>query len=529
MAPIIRQKRTFNSRKPGYTRPTSGATLSKGGSTTLQGPTEQDLFGNTEEMIASSLGVGKPKAISYNTLTSNPKPLSLQPTIPQTSAQGLEAYIGSSLESYNAQQEKEIKDLKKNQEGGQSAIVSLYDRLIGQGERSEDIYAQEGVDDARREADNLTSQIEAEQLSLRRRVETLRSQGGQNRSSLNDEVYRLERESLSKQADLGILQAAATRRYDTAAAIADRKIQMETEGLKTQLDALKFFYSENKAELSEKEDRQFQQLITQDERDYNEKFQAAKTLQDTKLEMLRSAAEQGAPMSVQQAIQSAITPEGALQAAGEYAGDRLDREVKRLQAEKLRAEITALAPTIPEGYQIGEIDSLEEIRNAPVSDITKAVMGGTIKLKDLTPTDKSVVAAELFAVGFNPYTYINNKLDDLVGTWKGVPDNYKGLIAGRFQPLASSRDKDVAEFESQKQVLTREVARLNDVGVLSDQDVAAYKSAMPSRGDASLDIVTSKIRGVKSSLETRFSGSEEQDEKSEEEDVIPPEGIIITN
>lgn len=310
-------------------------------------------------------------AISYNTLSATPSPLSLQQPTPTIGTQGLEGYIGASLESFNRQQEAEIATLKDNQAQGQSTIASIYERLTGQGERSEQIYRDEGVDEARKQADDYTSQIEAEQVALRRSIDTMRAKGAQSRGSFNDEVARLERESLSKQADLGILQAAATRRYDTASAIADRKIQMEFEPLKVQLEALKFFYGENKAELSDKEDKQFQQLITQDERAYTEKYEAAKTLQDTKLEMIRSASEQNAPEDIKRAIQSATTPEEVIAAAGQYAGDILARQLQAAQLAKLRE-----APG--RDTQIVDVGGRKYLVDSNTGETIREIDGGTV-------------------------------------------------------------------------------------------------------------------------------------------------------
>ena len=141
------------------------------------------------------------------------------------------------------------------------------------------------------------------------------------------------------------------------------------------------------------------------------------------------------------------------------------------------------------------ITSLSDINSLPVSDLTKSVMAGYGKIKDLTPTDRAKVQTELYRVGFNPYEYINRKLDSLASSWENA-GFFKGILAGRL-PFATSLSPEAASFESQKTLLTREVARLFDVGVLSDQDVASYKDAMPSRSDRNIDVVNAKIEGIK--------------------------------
>jgi len=140
-----------------------------------------------------------------------------------------------------------------------------------------------------------------------------------------------------------------------------------------------------------------------------------------------------------------------------------------------------------------------DIANLPVSDLTKAVMSGYGKIKDLTPTDKSKVLTEMYQVGYNPQTYVMDKLSNLVKLWGTIPEESKGYVEG-LKFWEGSTSPSVAAFNSAASVLTREIARLNDVGVLSDQDVATYTNAMPSRRDASLNVVLNKISGLQSTV-----------------------------
>lgn len=183
----------------------------------------------------------------------------------------------------------------------------------------------------------------------------------------------------------------------------------------------------------------------------------------------------------------------------QLARDRFEAESSTFGSGTITLENGEKAVVSPEGEvtPISQIDfdDPSQIDALPVSDITKAVMGGYARTKDLTPTDKSKVAAELAKIGFNPNTYIVNKLDALVQTWAQMPDSSRGYVEG-LKFWESKTNADVATFESQRTLLTREIARLFDVGVLSDQDVQAYKDAMPSRQDSDLGVVLSKASGI---------------------------------
>lgn len=165
-----------------------------------------------------------------------------------------------------------------------------------------------------------------------------------------------------------------------------------------------------------------------------------------------------------------------------------------------KGEITPQGTPVVNVNKVAPINDLTQIDDLPVSTLTKSVMAGFGKLKDLTPTDKAKVLKEMYSVGFNPQTYVMNKLNNLITLYAQIPENQKGVIEGFVKPWATYTQPTVANFESAKEVLTREIARLNDVGMLSDQDVASYKNSLPSRMDSSLGIVLNKIAGLSSTI-----------------------------
>lgn len=175
-------------------------------------------------------------------------------------------------------------------------------------------------------------------------------------------------------------------------------------------------------------------------------------------------------------------------------------------------------------FDVSNIDltSPESIAALPVSKLTKAIMSGTGTMKDLTPTAKETVLQEMYSVGFNPQQYVMNRLGNLVSMWSNIPDDQKGLIQGaKF--WSTYTVPEVGAFESAKNVLTRIVARLNDVGMLSDQDVADYKKAMPSRFDSSLDVVTAKVQGLGAAL----TGKKQGEQYTEGQEAELDDGTIV--
>ena len=217
-------------------------------------------------------------------------------------------------------------------------------KIAGQSKRQDDIFVQEGGDVARKDFDNYTSQIESEQTAIRRTTDNLRKNNpeGLGVGALNNRIQEAERTSLSKQADLAILQNSALRRYDTASAIASRKVAAETDYLKAELETKKLIYQDNKEAFTLAEQRMVDANLKKEEREYNEIVKTKTDINNVLLE----AAKNGASASIISKISSAKTQSEAISAAGNYMSDPLDRAIKNAQLANLKAPKTGDAPTI---------------------------------------------------------------------------------------------------------------------------------------------------------------------------------------
>jgi len=228
-----------------------------------------------------------------------------------------------------------------------SALKDVNDaslKIAGQSQRQDDIFVQEGGDIARKDFDEYTSQIEAEQLAVRRATDALRKNNpeGLGVGALNNRIQEVERKSLSKQADLAILQNSALRRYDTASAIAARKVAAETDYLKAELETKKLIYQDNKEAFTLAEQRMVDAMLKKEEREYNEIVKTKTDINNVLLE----AAKNNAPKSIIDKISAATTQAAAISAAGQWMSDPLDRAIKNAQLANLKAPKAADAPTI---------------------------------------------------------------------------------------------------------------------------------------------------------------------------------------
>lgn len=310
-----------------------------------------------------------------------------------------------------------------------------------------------------------TNQLEAEQLAMRRRSEKIRkNDAGLFAGAIEDEVGRVERESLSKQADLALLQSAANRDLATAQSIIDKKIELKLEPLKQKLEFDKFFYEENKDTFTAAEERAFQLQSDSDEQ--------ALAHATTELETIHSAftkaAENGAPDAVLQSILASTTSSDALKAAGQYMQDPLEKQKQQLEIQKLLGEIGAFTDAgVSENYVYGTPEYID-------STIIGSSQYG----------DKNLVGAQLEQVqkamtGLSGIETLNGLL---IQGQDGL--NLTGPVTGRVRGLLTKLggDADAAAINAAIQGLVPTVARgiFGEVGVLTDTDIANYKKTIPN-------------------------------------------------
>ena len=220
---------------------------------------------------AQSLTVPAPTSgtITSDVLSGNTKPLTLPPPTVQTLASGTQDYIASQNQSIKTAQQQELDQMQKSLDSQKNDILGLITDIGNSGQIKNDLYRKEGVDAAKKQVDEFTSRLEAEQHSNTRRIQAIqKNPQGLFAGGMEQEINRVNSESLTKQADIAILQNNALRRYSTAAEIADRAVEAKLEPMKAKLEGLKFFYAENKADFDKKDERAYAEMIKKEERTY---------------------------------------------------------------------------------------------------------------------------------------------------------------------------------------------------------------------------------------------------------------------
>lgn len=303
---LTKEKVLSNLQDFGYKTPNSSQV---GGAFTRDGIISQD---GTTPITAESL---------------TPETPIVTPTAPVlTGALGVSTQAEQYAKSSKANADAEQQRLDKQQETLQSSEQSIADIITGMGEagnKKQQAYEDQGLIDIKKNSDSIRTAMESANLATRRRIEELQKNNpeGQSASALNAQIRDIEAKNASYQADQAIVLSALNRDFETAKSFIDAKVDAETEQQKATLDARTFLYEQNKDRFTKAEQRKIEADLRDEDRAYQEEKQTKKTLEETKIEAMKNAKEQGAPSSIIQAISKSKTVEEAIVNAGEYGGD----------------------------------------------------------------------------------------------------------------------------------------------------------------------------------------------------------------
>lgn len=437
---------------------------------TVQATSKQDAFSRLSKNFGlTPINPNVPSVVNSGNLQQTPKlvlPKAPTPTYGDVGS-AIDATVADTRAKIKSDQNQAVLDAQKVKDSNKESIFDLTQMLGDSGIMTEQAYKDQGVDVAKQQYDDYTNQIEAEDNALRRKLETLdKNPQGLFGGALQDEKNRVERESLSKRADLAILQNASIRKYDTARDIADRTVQLKLEPIKAKLDAYKFIYEENKDNFTTLEKRQYEEQIKEDDRAYAKQEADLKEISDLSLDALQN----GAPASVATQMRSAKTVEEAMKIGGRYIG-AFERQLKSLQIQKLKSEL---------------------LPNSDAGDLVKINGKDYIRYKDGTISEPVLPEASDTAV---VVSRLDNKLSTLdkllnpsvglatsAGTLRGAPVPF--LLKGKINDWRADAINVV------QKLTVDELGRVKSDGVtfgaLSNGERQAVGDAATALGAASL-------------------------------------------
>lgn len=349
------------------------------------------------------------------------------------------------------------KEAEKPLSTSRQTLLDELKAMRGQSSLTSEAYGQDGgVDTIEQELNAINNQILTEQNNLRRRLETIdKNTGGGLASGVQAEKERIQRDSLRKQADLSVIQMGIQGRFDSAKAIADRAVSAYLEAQQQRMDILKFDYEENKDLFTTAEQREFDVMIADRTRKFQQEADTQKTIQDLAIEAQRN----GAPSSVASQMLESGSVSSAMDIGGGYIGliERRKANAAMANAElERRLALLKLA-------EAGDIKAMVELGidpNAPDAQEKAKTQEQLTKLDQeiarvdqmLTNTDGLAASAGVFrspalsSYGKNlgitvPTGAATGSIIPGIGTLVGTAGGLlTGLVTGSFE-YAQTRDQ----------------------------------------------------------------------------------------
>jgi len=308
-------------------------------------PQEQaniDVFnqGLKSQGINSEFVTGK-GVINSDVLKNTQPKLKLPEPTASTVATGIigasQASLQQSKDSLAKQQELDVINAKNQASSSRADYGSVVDQIMGVQSNRTNLEDAAGISKLKDQKKEIDKKIEAADSARLNELRALDSAGLTDAGRVSA-ARDIERKYAFQQADYALTKSVISRDLTSAQEDVDRKIQLQLEPLKIKADYLKTIYGDNKDILTKSEDRAFQTKIKEEDRNYKKEEDRLKTLEDTKLEILKLASEQGAPLNILSEIQKATTPEEVYIKAGEFSGNIVDRQIKQATLRKLQID-----------------------------------------------------------------------------------------------------------------------------------------------------------------------------------------------
>lgn len=323
--------------------------------------------------------------VNQNTITSDMLQSEPALEVPPVTQQDNSSFVEEIADTNTLSQQLADKEAQARAEADQSEadVRAIQNEILGITESRQDLEDQFDITGKTQALNDITNKIEAKRLKNRRQIERIQTQSGLTREQKNAQISEIERVNAREMADLAIVQSAANRDLLTAETLIEKKINNELEPLKLRYEFQKDFLDRNEARLTTAERDLLQSKIRDNERAYEQEKSQLERLENTKLKLLDSAATQGAPASVLEAIQRAESPEKAIVAAGQYGTDILERQYKQAQLRKINFDIAqAQAASLDTGNGFLDDKDIQNIDNSPQGKKIKTLSDLKIKLNN---------------------------------------------------------------------------------------------------------------------------------------------------
>lgn len=339
-------------------------------------------------------------------------------TAPSTASTGLTETALAAKDAALAAMSTNDTQLTADDAASKSTQQSILSKLGLEEENRQSQYQTAGVNQDQQDITDLSNDIDATNRSYTKQIEAVAANPqGRTDGGVDVVSNALKQQQASTLADKAILLTAKTNQLNTAKGIIDAQVDAETDDLKTQLSGLQYFYTQNEAKLTGDQKTQLQDKIDAAQNEYQDAKDTRTQINQLKL----TAAQNGAPLSVLQAIGKATTVDDATAALGGYASDPLDRELKQVQLATAQQALKTSKNGVISVDVPGLVEANPGTKPADANSSAITAIASTGKITGTNQTNLGLIlgvvdAAQQFAsdnssgqfAGINPLTGILN-------------------------------------------------------------------------------------------------------------------------
>lgn len=455
--------------------------------TQLSGP---DLLRNQRKMDNLS-GVGINTTPTYAPITTSSlqatKPLVVsdvsQSTVQMAGAavQGATEGLNTGLQGMISAEDKKIADYQAQVQSQQKTTQSLIDKFMGKGAAQVQAETTAGIPEKTQALTDITNEYNTKALEYRRMEEAVQKEGTLTDAQKSARLRDISRVKNTELADIGIKQAVAQNNLTAAQSLVDRKIDLEYGDLKDIIGFQMQFLDDNREDLSKAEVNKLNLLITDNTRKYEE----GKSIG----EFAKQVAANGADAGTISRVSSAKTMAEAIQAAGQFAADTLDREYKKAQIANINSQIAernsqgtgiessnllayaqqyASTGVIPTGLPKGTFGAVAQTAKE-LPKPNGAVVNATTGIADSkTPATEQADYSRL-------YNIINNvkrlkQLDE---------ERIGGIVSGTLGKIFGAEKQ--SEYLATRKAIVDDMQRMQSGAALTPAETSFYEGYLPGR------------------------------------------------
>lgn len=488
------------------------------------------IFGAKASPSLAGINITTSPTISSDTLSASASAYSL-PQISQDTATDAGNAISGMAEGQNntlagivgAEQQKATQQQAQVQ-AEKTKIGKLIDKLSYKGTAQVQEEAQAEIPEKAKALNDITNEYNSKALAYTRMEEAVWKESMLTDVQKQARLRVIGREKNSELADLAIRQSVAQNNLSVAQSIVDRKIDLIYGDVKDLIQYQTSFYNDIKGDLTKTEDRIWNATITENQRAYESGTAKLKALEDMKVQILSNIyADNTLPAmsksQLAQAVQSANTREEALSAAGQYAGDVLERRLKTAQVQKAEQEARDVMNTgnAASGEYASVINNAANLLGAEKAKQSRKDIANAIANKDYTTAFATIANNVEQNLTGEPKTKFANARTDyaVMAGMRDAVQEYAdgggdmGLLVGKEEEIKRKLGIDSGKASELAVQLWREFQtyRSNMTGAaFSAQESRDYASVNPTLGK-SLDLNLSVIDGSLNQLENRILGT----------------------